>query len=383
MKITSLSTEDRELLRSLSKNIHANPELGFAEFNAVKIQQKLLIDWGFEYQSPIADIQTAYKATSGIDGPTFCFMSEYDALPEMGHACGHNLIAATSLAAGLIVKRTLDTSKIPGRIVIMGTPGEEGKGGKVMMVNSNTFDDIDASMMAHPFHKTTTDSGCLSVGGYKVTFNGKPSHASSAPEKGVNALDAINLLFSGIGAWRQQLPESCRIHGIITDGGIAPNIIPNRAGASFYLRAATEDIRQAMNLRFNNIVKGAALMTDCNYELSETRPAYKSSRYNEPLNTEFMLRAENAGMNPLLEVGSGRISSDFGDVSQVIPSAHLFFKITDSDIALHTTEFAKAANSDYAFDQAMVTAQIMAEIALEFITNSEFKSKVISDFELV
>lgn len=377
----SLTPKELDLLRSMSNCIYAKPELGFEEYSAVKIQKELLEGWGFDFISPIAGLDTAFKAVYGDGGPAFCFMSEYDALPEMGHACGHNLIAATSLAAGLFVKRTLELEGGQGQIVVMGTPGEEGKGGKVMMVNSNAFEGIDASMMAHPFHKTTTDSGCLSVGGYEITFRGKPSHASAAPEKGVNALDAINLLFAGVGAWRQQLPESCRVHGIITDGGVAPNIIPNKACASFYLRAASEESRQAMDRRFKDIIKGASLMTECEFEFSETRPAYKSSLYNEPLNLEFLERAEMAGMEPLHEVGTGRISSDFGDVSQILPSAHLFFNISDDEVALHTTEFAEIANSDYAFEQAMKTASIMADIALKFIRNESFRESVKSSFK--
>jgi len=375
-----LSEDELTQLRNMSREIHANPELGFAEFKAVEVQKQLLTQWGFNYQSPVADLDTAYKASFGSGGPVFCFMSEYDALPEMGHACGHNLIAAVSLAAGLILKKTLEAKNIPGQIVVMGTPGEEGKGGKVMMVDSDAFDGIDASVMAHPYYKTTTDSGCLSVGGYKVSFKGRPSHASAAPEKGANALDAVNLLFAGIGAWRQQLPESCRVHGIITDGGIAPNIIPDRAESSFYLRASEEDTRMMMNARFKDIVKGAALMTDCEFDINETRPAYKSSLYNESLNAEFMSKAKAAQMNPLREVGTGRISSDFGDVSQILPSAHLFFKITEHDEALHTCEFKDAANSEFGFDQAIKTAGIMADVALKYLTDDMFRKQVSADF---
>jgi len=375
-----LSEDELTQLRNMSREIHANPELGFAEFKAVEIQKQLLVQWGFNYQSPVANLDTAYKASFGSEGPVFCFMSEYDALPVMGHACGHNLIATASLAAGLIVKKSLAANNIPGVVVVMGTPGEEGKGGKVMMVDSDAFDGIDASVMAHPYYKTTTDSGCLSVGGYKVSFKGRPSHASAAPEKGANALDAVNLLFAGIGAWRQQLPESCRVHGIITDGGIAPNIIPDRAESSFYLRASEEDTRTTMNARFKDIVKGAALMTDCEFDITETRPAYKSSLYNESLNAEFMGKAKAAQMNPLREVGTGRISSDFGDVSQILPSAHLFFKITENDEALHTCEFKDAASSEFGFEQAIKTASIMADIALKYLTDDMFRKQVLADF---
>lgn len=376
----SLSEGELAQLKNMSREIHANPELGFVEYKAVEIQRQLLTEWGFNYEPSIANLDTAYKASFGSKGPVFCFMSEYDALPEMGHACGHNLIAAASLAAGLIVKKSLESQGISGEVVVMGTPGEEGKGGKVMMVESDAFVGIDASIMAHPYYKTTTDSGCLSVGGYKVSFKGRPSHASAAPEKGANALDAVNLLFAGIGAWRQQLPESCRVHGIITDGGIAPNIIPDRAEASFYLRASEEEVRMMMNSRFEDIVKGAALMTDCEFDIIETRPAYKSSLYNKSLNAEFMCKAEIAQMNPLLEVGTGRISSDFGDVSQILPSAHLFFKITESDEALHTCEFVEAANSEFGFDQAIKTAKIMADIALKFFSDETFREQVSADF---
>ncbi len=367
------------VIKAVSDAIHANPEIGFEEFNAVSAQIDVLKNAGFRVKSPVSSLATSFKAEFGRGSPVFCLLSEYDALPELGHACGHNLIAASAIAAGLAVKEIMEQESISGRIVIMGTPGEETKGGKVIMLAENAFEDIDACAMAHPFQVTGQDPGNLAVSRYDVTFTGKAAHAASEPEAGINALDAINLLFCGINAWRQQLHEASRIHGIITEGGIAPNIIPEKSSAFFYIRAINNAIRNAMENRFEDIVKGAALMTGCDYQCSKIPHSYDANIPNEPLNGLVMELAAQSKMAP--QTISSKISTDFANVTQKIPGVSFFFKATQDQISLHSREFEKASGSIFAFEQSMLAARVLAVTALRYLTDGKLREAVNSDFE--
>ncbi|MFA6104472.1 MAG: amidohydrolase [Victivallaceae bacterium] len=371
--------KNASLIKAVSDAIHANPELGFEEFNAAGAQLDLLRNAGFSIKSPAGSLPTSFKAECGKGSPAFCLLSEYDALPELGHACGHNLIAASAIAAGLAVKEVMELEAIPGRLVIMGTPGEETKGGKVIMLAENAFEGIGACAMTHPFHLTGPDPGNLAVSRYDVTFNGKAAHAASEPEAGINALDAINLLFCGINAWRQQLHETSRIHGIITEGGIAPNIIPERAGAFFYIRAVDNTIRDAMEARFKDIVKGAALMTGCDYQCAKVHHSYDANIPNGPLNGLVMELAAQFKMDP--QTVSSKISTDFANVTQEIPGVSFFFKATHDPVSLHSREFEKAAGNVFAFDQAMLAARVLAVTALMYLTDGKLREAVKADFE--
>jgi amidohydrolase len=367
------------LIKTVSDAIHAKPELGFEEFNAVSRQVDILKNARFSIRNPVGSLATAFKAEFGKGSPAFCLLSEYDALPGLGHACGHNLIAASALAAGLAVKEAMERESIPGRLVIMGTPGEETKGGKVIMLAENAFEGIDACAMAHPFQVTGQDPGNLAVSRHEVIFTGKAAHAASEPEAGINALDAVNLLFCGINAWRQQLHETSRIHGIITEGGDAPNIIPEKAGAFFYIRAIDSAIRDAMEARFENIVKGAALMTGCDYKCSKIPHSYDANIPNGPLNSLVMELVAQLKMAP--QTVSSKISTDFANVTQKIPGVSFFFRATHSQISLHSREFEKAAGNVFAFNQSMLAARALAVTALTYLTNGKLREAVKADFE--
>ncbi len=366
-------------VKAVSDAIHARPEIGFEEFNAVNAQLDLLKNAGFRIKNPVGSLPTAFKAECGEGSPVFCLLSEYDALPELGHACGHNLIAGSAVAAGLAVKDVMEQESIAGRLVIMGTPGEESKGGKVIMLEENAFEGIDACAMAHPFQVTGPDSGNLAVSRYDVIFSGKAAHAASEPEAGINALDAINLLFCGINAWRQQLHETSRIHGIITEGGVAPNIIPERSSAFFYIRAVDNTIRDAMEARFENIVKGAALMTGCDYQCSKIPHSYDANIPNAPLNGLVMELVAQLKMDP--QTVSSKISTDFANVTQQIPGVSFFFRATQDQISLHSREFAKAAGDIFAFEQAMLAARVLAVTALTYFTDGKLREAVKADFD--
>ena len=254
-------------LDNLSMEVWKNPELAFKEFIACKLQCDLLKKWGFEVTENYCGFETAYRCEYGSGKPAFAITSEYDALPGIGHGCGHNLICGASLGAFIALTEYMKSNNIPGKVILLGTPAEESGSSKVKIVNSGALDNVDAAMMVHAMWRTALDTGCLSIQRFNVVFKGKASHASGSPHLGINALDAVNLTFAGVNAWRQQLPESSRIHGVITEGGVKPNITPDRAGCCFYVRSATEEWQEKMNERFCDIVKGAALMTGAEYDI--------------------------------------------------------------------------------------------------------------------
>ena len=379
--ISDAVSEHKEEIKKLSDRIHANPELGFEEEKACKWQIEVLKKWGFKVENPMSGLKTAYRASYGNGSPTVCFMSEYDALAGLGHACGHNLIMTNALTAGLAVKKLMQKEKLKGRVIIMGTPAEEGKGGKEIMIREKAFKRIDMVLTSHPYDKTSTDPGWISLSGFTVEFRGLAAHASAAPDQGINALDAVNLLFSGVNAWRQQLPESVRIHGIINKGGELTNVIPEHTKCEFYLRADTAGLAEKIEARFRRIVKGAAMMTDTKYQIKPSRITYKCSVLNKPLNDEFFNVAEEAGLTPEYQLGGGRGSTDFGNVSQIIPGASFFFAIAKAPCPLHSIDFEKAAGTAKAFNQAFKTGQAMAAIGLKFMKDKNFRDEVNKDFK--
>ncbi len=367
-------------LKKLAQEIHANPELGFREQQACRRQVQILRQWKFKVEAPYVKISTAYKASSGRGRPVFCFMAEYDALPKLGHACGHNLIAAAALGAGQALGAVLREEKIPGTVVIMGTPAEEALGGKVKMIRAGALKGLDAAIMAHPSWRTIPDTGSTAVRRYNVNFYGKAAHAAANPEMGLNALDAVMLLFQGINAWRQQLPATSLVHGIITNGGAAPNIIPDLASCFFYLRSTDDQTLKRMAGTFVNVVKGAALMTGTRFELDSSLIPYRARRPNCFLNEAFVEYAGQLGLNPVIPTKSGKGSSDFGDVSQIIPGAHVYFGIAHKPIAGHSDEMREAANSAYGLQQMVRTAEALANVGYRFFTDRQFRESVADAF---
>ncbi len=380
--ISNSVDRNSSLLKKLSLDIHANPEQGLEEVKACQWQVQLLSKMGFNVQSPFAQLPTAYLAKAGKGKPAFCFLAEYDALPVIGHACGHNLICAVSIGAANALAETLRKEKITGTVMVMGTPAEEGKGGKVYLVRRKAFTGIDAAIMAHPSSRTLLWRGFLSVIRFDVSFKGRSSHASTAPEKGRNALDAVMLFFNGINAWRQHLPETSRIHGIVTSGGAAPNIVPEHASCSYYLRAENDSILEEMEKRFRDIAQGAALMTGTTCEVKSGEEGYRSGKVNKPLNDEFFRVAKELGMDPGISERSSRASSDFGDVSHVVPGTHVYFGISPKEsIPLHSTKFADAAKSQSALNAMLDASKAIAQVGYRYFTDIKFREEVRQDFK--
>ncbi|NLF39276.1 M20 family metallopeptidase [bacterium] len=367
-------------LTTLSLEIHANPELGFQEKAACAAQTAVLRRAGFTIETPFAGVRTAYKAVRGKGAPVFCFTAEYDALPEIGHACGHNLIAACSVGAGIALAAALERARVRGTVVVMGTPAEESQGGKVVMIRKGALRGVDAAMMAHPQSRTMADPGCAAITRYQVTYFGRAAHAAASPHKGKNALDAIMLLFHAVNAWRQHLPESSRIHGIVTDGGAAANIVPERAQCVYFLRSPDDRILADMVKRFRNIARGAALMTDTRVSISSSTIPYKATWPNQALNAAYVDEARAVGLDPEANPKPNRASTDFGDVSHAVPGSHVYFGITEADIPGHSVAFREAAATPFAQKQMLRTAEALARVGWRFFTDAAFRKDVAKRF---
>ncbi len=370
-------------LHKLSDEIWRNPETAFEEFFAVEKVTELLKKYGFSVTVPYCGIDTAFRCEfDNGAGPVFAVASEYDALPEIGHGCGHNLICVAGIAAFLATVQFMKDNDIPGKIILLGTPAEEGGGGKVRMAESGCLEGVDAVIMVHPTTRNTPDMGSTANCGIEVVFRGKSAHAASFPENGINALDAVNLLFAGVNTYRQYVPEHVRIHGVILDGGHVPNVIPDYARCRFYLRTADEAWAPVQEKRFRDIVKGAELMTGATAEVSYFRPAYKSRRPNRTMNEEYIRCMKDQGVTVFIPERAGRGSSDFGNFSQLIPGIHAYFAVSEnSEPAGHSVDFAVEAGKDFAFENAMRAAVSQASVICRFLTEPEFRKAVRDDFE--
>lgn len=368
-------------LRALAKELFSNPEIAFAEKNALILQKALLEKMGAKIVAPFANIETAYKASWGNTGDTFVFIAEYDALPEMGHACGHNLIATNAIAAAYATKCYLEKAKMPGTVVVMGTPAEEGKGGKILMIRERAFFRCDAAIVAHPADRTHSDNGMLSNRRFTVIFHGIPSHASTSPEFGRNALDGANILFAGVNAWRQHLPETARVHGIITEGGVIPNIVPDLASCRFYLRADTDNATKEMEKRFKDIVKGAALISGTKYRIQDEDTSYRPTRINDPLNHAYCEEVIKLGFKVVNRGLDGRGSSDFGNLSQVLPGAHVAYQICEEGTPWHTLEFKSAVDTEHAINQTLKVAEAIAHVGIRFFNDEDFRKEMKVHFD--
>ncbi|MFW6151364.1 MAG: amidohydrolase [Verrucomicrobiota bacterium] len=367
-------------LRNLALKIHARPELGYEEIRACAWQTALLKRWKFNVDTPYVGIDTSYRAAKGQGKPSFCILSEYDALPDLGHGCGHNLIAAASLGAAYALGRVMEKQNLKGTLTVLGTPAEESGGGKVRMVKAGAFKAFDAIIMPHPDSRTRPDTGCTAIQRFRVSFSGQSAHAASSPEMGRNALDALMLVFQGVNAWRQQLEESSRIHGVVKEGGTIPNIIPDAASGIFYLRSPRDSVLRTMVARFRNIVKGAALMTGTKPAIEDHLVPYKARWPNATLNRLYMEAADACGLDPEMPEHPKRGSSDFGDVSHKAPGAHVYFGISKKNIAGHSPQFREASQSDYALDQMLKASESLARVGYAFMTESSVRREARENF---
>ncbi|WAA09024.1 M20 family metallopeptidase [Fervidibacillus albus] len=330
----------QEMLFEISMYMYKHPELGDQEFESSKRLANVLEEHGFSVEWGIANRPTAFRAEfSGTkSGPTVCYLAEYDALPGIGHGCGHNLIGTMSTGAGILLSKIV--SETGGKVVVFGTPAEETNGAKVPMTEKGLFDGIDVAMMVHPSGESYESGASLAMDALQFTYYGKAAHAAAAPEKGINALDAVIQLFNGINALREHLPLDVKIHGIINEGGKAANIVPDLASAQFYIRASTRAVLNQVVKRVKNIAEGAALMTGAKLEISNYELSYDNMVTNRTLSDRFTKNLSAISSKPIYPPKKEYGSLDLGNVSQVVPAIHPYIGLNAPGLVGHTKEFA-------------------------------------------
>ena len=316
----------------------------------------------------------------GSGHPNVCVACEYDALPEIGHACGHNLIAELGVAVGLGVKAFLESKGggTPGTITVMGTPAEEGAGGKIMLIERGAFKDIDIAVMAHPGPSEIAKPTCLASYSLDVTFKGKAAHAAAFPWEGVNALDAAVLGYTNVSALRQQMKPTWRVHGIVTDGGVKPNIIPEKAVMSYIVRAETVKEMRHFDEKVRKCFTGASQATGCSCEMKQTDPAYEDVQSNELLARMYADHMQALGITDVQWVGDFPGSTDMGNVSYVVPSIHPIYKVADG-IGNHTREFADIVNGIAAHEKTITVAKALSNTCIDAICGGEELLKKVQD----
>lgn len=361
----------RQRLCEMSDYIYNNPELGNEEYKAVEALTTFLKEHNFKIESRIADMDTAFKATfdSGKPGMTIGYLCEYDALPKIGHGCGHNMIGVMSAGAGVALSKVLH--EIGGKVIVYGTPAEETNGGKVILAEAGVFDELDAAMIVHPDGETRASGSSSALYPIRFIYKGKTAHAASCPEKGINALNSVIQLFNGIDALRQHVTPDVRMHGIITKGGVAANIVPDEAIADFYFRASTKERVTEVVEKVKKIAEGAALMTGATLEMERYELPYDDLNTNEALSEMFNNNLRELGITDIKEAKATGGSSDIGNVSYVAPTIHPYIGITDCPMVGHSVEMAKATTTSKAHDRLLIAALAMAYTGHDVIVRNE------------
>jgi len=354
-------------LEALSHQIHAHPELGYEEVQACGWLTDFLARKGFKVETGVAGVATAFRATIETGaGPTIAILCEYDALPGIGHACGHNVIATSGAGAGAALAAA--KAQLPkGRILVIGTPAEEGGGGKVKLIQGGVFKDVDCAMMIHGFDRTLLHQDLLGIVRATFEYTGKAAHASVDPWAGINALDACIQTFNAISMLRQQVRPECRIHGIITSGGAAANIIPEYAAATFYVRAPRIDTMWELYKRVVACAEGAARAAGAGLKVTQHDTVYEPMNSNKVLLDLFAANMKTAGLVEGEPIPDRLGSSDVGNVSQVIPTIQPMVAIAPLGTAIHSREFADAAVKPLARAGLLAAAKTMAMTTLDLL----------------
>ncbi|MFQ5432085.1 MAG: M20 family metallopeptidase [Nitrospinota bacterium] len=366
----------------LNRLIFENPELNYKELFAAELLTSSLKEQGFRVRRGGGKLKTAFEAAwrGGKSKPVVALLAEYDALPKMGHACGHNLIAAGAFGAAVAVKNAL--GKKCGTLKVIGTPAEEGGGGKLLMIRGGWFKGVDAAIMAHPSNKNRSVARMLAVMELDFHYYGKASHAAAYPDKGINALDAVIALFNSVNAMRQQTPDFARVHGIITSGGDAPNIIPEQASARFMVRGLTMPEFRVMLKKVTDCAKGAARATGCRLKIVKNPLAYEPFEPSRALGAIFSRYMQRVRLK---ESGAGETdgmgSSDVGNLSQVVPTLHPEYAVGGEDTVNHSREFLKAVVSKKGEAAMIKAATAAAATAAELFTNPSAVRVVKKEFQ--
>ena len=372
MKPLSASLADE--LVQLSRDIHADPELAYQERRAAARIASLIERHGVPVQMGIGGLATAFRARVGPPGPSVALLAEYDALAGVGHGCGHNLIAMTNVGAFLRVASETDLGMA---VELIGTPAEEDGGGKIDLLGAGVFDDVAFALSTHPAAQGrwgVSGTG-LGIVGKRVIYRGAASHAGSSPERGRNALNGVIRLFVGIDAWRQHLPQDSRVHGIITHGGDAVNVIPARAEAKFGLRAKDLVTLEEMVATFTDVAQGAALETGTTVEITDYLPLYApvaaNTRLGDVVADELRRRGVDAERGVLVTA-----STDLGNVSQKVPTDWVRFPVTERPIAGHSDAMREASASDLAHQNALLVVEALAAAAHRVASDASLRRSI-------
>ncbi len=370
----------------LSKFIHSHPEIALQEYESSAACSEFLEERGFEVTRGVAELPTAFAATVGEGEPHIAFLSEYDALPNLGHGCGHNLIAIAGIGAGLGLSAAL--RYLPGgRVSVFGTPAEEAHGGKITMADAGVFDGVDAAMGAHP---GTSEASCPTVEGsglalacvsVRIAFHGQAAHAAADPWNGRNALNAVIATFNGIDALRQHVKSDARIHGIITHGGDAPNVVPHYAAGEFYVRGATVAYMDELVEKVRRIAQGAALVTDCQLEFTMPEKPNFDMIVNYPIARTMRGHIDAVGLEmpqAVAEPASG--STDWGNVSYIMPSVETSYPILDRVCTWHSQDVVEASDSALGYANTIKVAKAMALTGIDLLFDPELLAAAKAEF---
>jgi amidohydrolase len=368
-------------LYSISDFLRANPEVAFNEFKACEHLSRVLAEQGFRVERGIGNVETAFLARPADcqpSRPIVALLAEYDALPKIGHGCGHNMIAAASLGAAIALRRILGDAA--GSLAVVGTPAEEGGGGKVRLAEAGVFDEMDAAMMFHPGHLNIPGKDMLGRIKFKMEFFGRTAHASGSPDQGINALDAMVTAYTSINAIRQHLRPDGRIHGIITHGGDAPNIIPDYAAGLFYVRAGSLAYLEEIFERVKNCARGAALAIGAESKMEIVPPPFDPFKRNTAL--EEAVRANMDALGIPIDPDDGRRgSSDIGNLSHYLPAIQAWLAIVGPDIPGHSSDFCGATTSPLGRETLLKATKLLAMTAYDFLSSAELRNRAMKDFK--
>lgn len=369
-----------EVLIDASHRIHANPELGFNERMAHDVLVSVLEDAGLAVTRGAYGMDTAFSASAGSSGPVIAVFSEYDALPEIGHACGHNVIGTAGIGAAIAAAAVAE--ELGGRVLSLGSPAEEGGGGKVIMAQHGALEGVDAALMVHPAGLDLSRFGAIAIQQVVATYHGRAAHAAAAPHLGRNALDAAILGYTNVAALRQHIRPDERVHGIISDGGTAPNVVPERAEAIWYVRSPTAKGLQRLKERFVACLEAGATAAGCRVELAWQDPAFANMVDNQTMIDSYRANAARQGRQVIDPTSAMSVvgSTDMGNISHVVPSIHPMIAVSPPAVAIHTQEFAGFAGASQG-DQAVIDgAKIMAATIVDLWAQPEVLKAVKSEF---
>lgn len=352
-------------------DMYRNPELGDEEYRAMRLLTSELEKHGFLIETNIVNRPTAFIATydSEKEGPTICYLAEYDALKGLGHACGHNLIGNMSVGAGILLSKRVDEAG--GKVVVVGTPAEETNGAKVTMAEEGIFDDMDVALMVHPSDVSSESGDMLAIDPLQFDFYGKAAHAAGNPEEGINALDGVLQLFNGINPLREHLKDDVRIHGIITNGGDAANIVPEHATAQFYIRANEREYLDEVVEKIRKVAEGAALMTGTEVVISNFELSYNNLIPNDTLSNLFTKYHKKFTNHPIHKKEKSTGSADIGDVSHRIPALHPYVGMNCPGVKAHTPAFREQTISEDGFKALEEAVLALSNTGLELLEKRE------------